>query len=53
MKGKKYMIQPKVLLVEDDPIISKVNGSLLKSLDCDVDFTSSGEDAVNKIARDL
>lgn len=40
------MQQKKILLVEDSPLPQKIVKTILEQLNCDVDITATGEDAV-------
>lgn len=42
-------LKPRILLVEDAPIIQKVHELMLKKLGCKIDIASNGKEALRKI----
>src|ERR1700678_3501431 len=43
--------KPKVLLVEDEPLIQKIHRLMLEKIGCEVELAGSGSEALNKIAN--
>lgn len=49
--GLKYFSEPKILVVEDNPINQELACEMLKSLNCNVDACGDGLEAIGKLSR--